>query len=74
MKIRMLWERSQDVDDCAWLVSALDEYSDDAGGGDDYYAQLKINPELRREMEIEVPDSAVYALFKVPTVPAKVLP
>jgi hypothetical protein len=71
----MLWERSvDDLDGGVWLVSALDEYSDDAGGGDDYFAQLKINPELRREMGIDVAESAVVGLFKVPTVTAKVLP
>lgn len=72
MKIRVLWERSVDVEDCAWVVSALDEYSDDAGGGDEFYEALQVNADMRREMVIEVPDAAVYALFAVPTIKATV--
>jgi len=53
-------------------VAALDELSDECGGGADYYDKLEASSstDIRRELIIEVPDEAIRDLFKIPLVAA----
>jgi hypothetical protein len=74
MKVRTLWHDEGD-DGPPWLVAAVDMFSVDYNGElpDDYTKELSRCIDKRRELVIEIPDSAVTDLFRRPVVRASVV-
>ena len=73
MQIRTLWEAPVDDNELPWLVMACDEYTIDEHGGklpEFYSKEMK---DGRRELVINVPESAVRKLFVAPVVNAEVI-
>jgi hypothetical protein len=73
MKIYALWEEG-DAREMPWMVAAVDEYSvEDCGWPDEYLKERDKTPHdrRRRELTIEIPDSAVTKLFDTPVVQGK---
>lgn len=75
MKITTAWE---DAGDGYFLVSAYDEITEDAWGEiPEFYANAVKTARKRdegavREMVIEIPDSAVANLFRVPVIKGQI--
>lgn len=71
MKVRMLFQPSDDPSEWPYLVASCDEYTEDAWGElPDFWCEAVKKYPLAREMIVRVPDVAVINLFKVPTVDA----
>jgi hypothetical protein len=76
VKVTLLFQREDGTDDASWVVDAVDEYTLDEWGGEMPTAvQKKIDddPGNHRLLTVEVPDSAVRDLWKVPEVKVKVV-
>lgn len=83
MKITTAWAESEVDGEMPWLVSAYDEFTQDAWGGGvpDFYTEAvrKHGPDAEgrgpnvRELIIEIPEAAVRALFEAPVVEAEVM-
>ena len=73
MRVRMLFQQSDDPSEMPYLVASCDEYTEDAWGElpDFWVEAVKEHPKAR-EMKVIVPDHAVLDLFKVPTVAAHI--
>ena len=67
MKIYTLWEEGGERE-LPWLVAAIDEYSvEECGWPEEYDKERHTKTSrTRRELVIEIPDSAVEQLFKPP--------
>lgn len=76
MKIRTLWEEGYTRASMPWLVASCDEYTEEEHGGipELYQEELDKRTTHRRELIIEIPDSAVQKLFEAPVIQGKVLP
>ena len=72
MKIYTLWHEG-DPGDAPWIVDAVDEYTVDNNCEFPPSYQEKRKWASVRELVIDVPESAVRALFKTPTVKATVV-
>lgn len=76
MRIYTLWEEGGERE-LPWLVAAVDEYTvEDCGWPEKYDEErhaTSTGGRVRRELLIEVPDSAVDKLFQTPEVKGKVI-
>lgn len=71
MKIRTIWQHNPDEPDVMpWILDAVDEYTEEECNGlPDRYPAPSAH---RRELIIDIPESAVRNLFAVPEVKGEV--
>lgn len=82
MKITTAWAESEVEGEMPWLISAYDEFTEDAWNGTpDFFTEAckKYGPDAEgngprvRTLVIEIPQDAVEALFKAPVVKGEVV-
>lgn len=81
MRITTAWAESEVDGEMPWLISAFDEFTEDSWGGTptfftdackEYGPDAEGNGPRVRVLVIEIPESAVTALFEAPMVKGKV--
>lgn len=74
MKLYTLWRYNTGEGDMPWMVESYDEYTAEEHGGEPrFYTDAREPGD--RELVVEIPESAVMAMFATPApVKGKVLP